>query len=62
MWPGVSLSATQFNQTYLQTMYDLVTALGEGGIYTIVDCHQGCVSGFMLILCEFSSLLLHCLI
>ena len=41
MWPGVMPSENVMNTTYLETMSKLVTQMGEYGIYTIVDCHQG---------------------
>jgi endoglycosylceramidase len=41
MWPGVSPSKGVFNQTYLNTMNQIVSDLGKYGIYSIVDCHQG---------------------
>lgn len=41
MWPGVEPQLGQYNATYLQQMVQLVNWLGQRGIYTLIDFHQG---------------------
>ena len=40
MWPGVQPKEDYFNQTYIQTMVDLVNLAGRYGVYTLVEFHQ----------------------
>eukprot|EP00003_Mantamonas_plastica_P024694 TRINITY_DN4650_c0_g1_i1.p1 TRINITY_DN4650_c0_g1~~TRINITY_DN4650_c0_g1_i1.p1 ORF type:complete len:512 (-),score=166.55 TRINITY_DN4650_c0_g1_i1:62-1426(-) len=46
MWPGVQLSPTEFNMTYLQTMRELVDNMAKHNIYVLLDCHQDLFSPF----------------
>lgn len=40
MWPGVMPEKGSVNQTYLQEMTSIVSALADAGIYTLVEMHQ----------------------
>ena len=39
MWEAVEMAPGQYNQTYLDEVDELITKLGEAGIYTMVDAH-----------------------
>ncbi len=39
MWEAVETAPGVYNQTYLDEVDELITALGEKGIYTLVDAH-----------------------
>ncbi|KAL5482104.1 hypothetical protein EMCRGX_G022389 [Ephydatia muelleri] len=39
-WPGLEPTLGNYNLTYLEIIADMVTRLGERGIFTILDCHQ----------------------
>ncbi len=39
-WPGYEPTRGNFNETYIAGLKSIVDALGEAGIYTILDCHQ----------------------
>ena len=45
-WPGVEPAQGQFNETYLDVIEQIVDTLGEHGILSILDCHQGTRHGF----------------
>lgn len=40
MWPGVEPVRGQYNTTYLASLQQIVNALAEKDIYTLLDCHQ----------------------
>jgi len=40
MWEAVERSPGVYDYTYLQKVNQLITKLGEHGIYTMVDSHQ----------------------
>ena len=40
MWEAVERAPGQYNMTYLDDVENLITRLGERGIYTLVDMHQ----------------------
>ena len=40
MWEGVERQPGVYDQTYLTAVDNLITRLGESGIYTLVDAHQ----------------------
>ena len=40
MWEAVETSPGVYNDTYLTEVDKLITALGEAGMYTLVDAHQ----------------------
>lgn len=40
MWPGVQPERNTFNSTYLDKIEEIVDALGEKGIYSLLDMHQ----------------------
>lgn len=40
MWEAVESAPGVYNQTYLKQIDDLITKLGEAGIYTLLDAHQ----------------------
>ena len=40
MWEAVETSPGVYNETYLKRINDTINALGEKGIYTLVDTHQ----------------------
>jgi hypothetical protein len=39
MWEAVETAPGVYNQTYLKEIDQLITKLGESGIYTLVDAH-----------------------
>jgi len=39
MWEAVETSPGQYNETYISEINDLINALGDKGIYTLVDAH-----------------------
>lgn len=39
MWEAVERSPGVFNETYLNEINNLITKLGNKGIYTMVDAH-----------------------
>jgi hypothetical protein len=39
MWEAVERSPGIYNMTYLDEIDQLITKLGEAGIYTLVDAH-----------------------
>jgi hypothetical protein len=39
MWEGVETAEGVWNEKYLSDINDLVTKLGEKGIYTLIDSH-----------------------
>jgi endoglycosylceramidase len=43
-WTGVEPQKGVYNSTYLDVLDDYVNALGEAGIYSILDCHQDLLS------------------
>ena len=40
MWEAVETAPGVYNETYLKQINDTINALGEKGIYTLVDTHQ----------------------
>ena len=40
MWEAVETSPGVYNETYIQEINELITKLGDKGIYTLVDAHQ----------------------
>lgn len=40
MWEAVEYSLGKYNDTYLSIITNMINALGEQGIYTLVDAHQ----------------------
>merc|ERR1719454_1839232 len=40
MWEGVEREPGVYDMDYLQKVDELITKLGEAGIYTLVDAHQ----------------------
>eukprot|EP01118_Nematostelium_gracile_P005547 TRINITY_DN1761_c0_g1_i1.p1 TRINITY_DN1761_c0_g1~~TRINITY_DN1761_c0_g1_i1.p1 ORF type:complete len:423 (+),score=83.55 TRINITY_DN1761_c0_g1_i1:140-1408(+) len=40
MWPGVEPNQGNYNKTYLQAISSIVSSLGNGGIWTLLDIHQ----------------------
>ena len=44
MWEGVETAEGVYNEKYLKDVNDLVTRLGEKGIYTLIDSHQDAVT------------------
>ena len=40
MWEATEVSPGVYNTTYLNQVNSLITAMGEAGIYTLVDAHQ----------------------
>ena len=44
MWEGVETADGVYNERYLSDVSDLVTRLGEKGIYTLIDSHQDAVT------------------
>ena len=40
MWEAVETSPGVYNETYLKEVDQLITKMGEAGIYTLVDAHQ----------------------
>merc|ERR1712195_55934 len=44
MWEGVETADGVYNEKYLKDVNDLVTRLGEKGIYTLIDSHQDAVT------------------
>ena len=40
MWEAVEIAPGVYNDTYLQEINELITKLGDKGIYTLVDAHQ----------------------
>jgi endoglycosylceramidase len=44
MWPGVETARFVYNQTYIETMQQLVKNLAAKDIYTLLDCHQDLLS------------------
>lgn len=44
MWEAVETAPGVFNQTYLDEVDNLITTLGENGMYTLVDGHQDVIS------------------
>lgn len=40
MWPGVQPGRNTFNSTYIDKIEEIVDALGEKGIYSLLDMHQ----------------------
>lgn len=40
MWQATETSFGEYNYTYLEEVNDLITTLGEAGLYTLVDAHQ----------------------
>ena len=40
MWEGIERQPGQYNASYLTEIDQLITKLGEAGIYTLVDAHQ----------------------
>lgn len=44
MWEAVETSPGVYNQTYLDEVDNLITKLGEAGMYTLIDGHQDVIS------------------
>lgn len=44
MWPGVEAIRGQYNTTYLAQLEQIVDALAQKDIYTLLDCHQDLLS------------------
>lgn len=40
MWEAVETAPGVYNSTYLDECNDLITTMGQKGIYTLVDAHQ----------------------
>lgn len=40
MWAGVQPRKDFYNETYLDTMQQLINMAGKHGIYTLIDYHQ----------------------
>lgn len=46
MWEAVEMSPGVYNETYLDEIDQLITKLGNQGIYTLVDSHQDVLSRY----------------
>eukprot|EP01112_Ceratiomyxa_fruticulosa_P020687 TRINITY_DN712_c0_g1_i4.p1 TRINITY_DN712_c0_g1~~TRINITY_DN712_c0_g1_i4.p1 ORF type:complete len:514 (+),score=101.67 TRINITY_DN712_c0_g1_i4:1010-2551(+) len=46
MWPGVFPEKGYLNTTYLDTINEIITNLGNAGIYTLIDAHQDVFSRY----------------
>ena len=44
MWPGVEPVRGQYNQTYLDTVAEIVEEASSYGIYTLADMHEDVLS------------------